>query len=87
MTGKTDKKKRRTIYVKPCVLKSGYMKGTLAVVRDPITKRKLREEGETKPDNAFWRRRLKEGAVEKVDKPPKRRASKPADPKPENKDK
>lgn len=48
----------KTIFIKP----SANM-----VVRDPATFAPLSVEGEEKPDNAYWRRRLQEGSVEIVD--------------------
>lgn len=37
-------------------------------VRDPITLRPLASEGETKPRNAYWLRRERDGDVEKTTK-------------------
>lgn len=56
----------KTIYLKP--------RGGL-IVRDPLTALPLAAGGEEKPDNAYWRRRLNEGAVDVVP-PPKPKAKK-----------
>lgn len=37
------------------------------VVRDPVTFTRLSADGEEKPDNVYWRRRIKEGSVEIAD--------------------
>lgn len=39
------------------------------IVRDPITREKLKVNGETKPRNTYWLRRIQDGsAIEMVDK-------------------
>lgn len=48
----------KTIFIKPTAS---------TVVRDPTTFAALSADGEEKPDNAYWRRRLQEGSVEIVD--------------------
>jgi hypothetical protein len=41
------------------------------LVRDPRTKAPLAADGENKPKNGFWLRRLRDGSVVKADKPKK----------------
>lgn len=46
------------------------------LVRDPRTLKPLDAEGEAKPKNPYWLRRLREGSVVKIDRP-KASAAKP----------
>lgn len=49
-----QKKQAEKIFVKP---------GEFGSVRDPITMRMLKDEGEFKPRNSYWMRRVKQGDV------------------------
>ena len=51
------------------------------IVRDPITKRPLKKEGEKVSKSTYWLRRLKEGSVIEI-----KAAAKPAAPRQEKKD-
>lgn len=53
----------QTIFIKPA-------KDNL-IIRDPISSTPLAKAGETKPHNAYWSRRLKDGDVVKTTKPKK----------------
>ena len=46
------------------------------LVRDPVTRKHLAEEGELKPKNTYWRRRLRDGDVVEVSTPKTAKASK-----------
>ena len=48
----------KTVFIKPV---------SNGLVRDPISKIPLKENGEKKSLNTFWRRRLKQGDVIEVD--------------------
>jgi hypothetical protein len=52
------------------------------IVLDPQTLRPLASEGERKPRDAYWLRRLAEGSVEVVCEPAEASASKPVPDKP-----
>lgn len=47
------------------------------VVRDPITRQPLAAEGEAKPLDTYWSRRLVDGDVVIVEQPPIKAAGKP----------
>ncbi len=40
-------------------------------IKDPLTKLPLKKEGESKPKNTYWNRRIKDGDVVVLDRPPK----------------
>ena len=48
------------IFVRPA-MGTGRTEGKLLIIRDPISMRILKEDGETKPRNPFWMRRVKCG--------------------------
>ena len=48
------------------------------VVRDPVTRLPLPAEGEAKPLDTYWSRRLVDGDVVIVEQPPIKAAGKPA---------
>ena len=41
------------------------------IVRDPVTMEPLPSEGAVKPLTTYWRRRIKDGDVERAEEPPK----------------
>jgi hypothetical protein len=45
------------------------------IVRDPVTKIPLAADGETKPRNSYWLRRLADGDVRETAPPPTERAT------------
>lgn len=44
-------------------------KGAL-LVRDPVTRAPLKKQGETKPRNTYWLRRIQDGSCELIAKQP-----------------
>lgn len=50
-------------------------KGAL-LVRDPVTRAPLKKQGETKPRNTYWLRRIKDGSCELITKQPTTTATK-----------
>lgn len=56
------------MFIRPALDPNG-PEGARLKVRDPHSYAHLAEEGEQKPDDEYWRRRLVEGGVEEVEPP------------------
>lgn len=60
--------KQRMITIRPCLI-PGDPDGKRYTVKDPRTRNRLKDEGEKKPRNTFWMRRIREKGCELVDGP------------------